>query len=144
MIGSLNDAQIDHVLLSQVVGRIGCHVSGKTYVVPVAYAFDGTYIYGHSRLGQKIQMMRKNSRVCFQVDQIDNLANWRCVVIDCEYEELTTVRQQNHAFALLKDRLGPIITSTAAKPTQHIGEKKMRPVLFRFKILEKSGRFERQ
>lgn len=145
MIGSLNETQIDQVLYSQVVGRIGCHVAGKTYIVPVAYVFDGTHIYAHSRVGQKVLMMRKNPRVCFQVDQIDNLANWRSVVIECEYEELKTVTQQNRAFALLKDRLSPIMTSAAAKPTQGVpGEKRMRPILFRFSILEKSGRFERQ
>ncbi len=145
MIGLLNDTQIDHVLNSQFVGRIGCHARGKTYVVPIAYAFDGAYIYGHSLVGQKVQMMRENPLVCFQVDQIDNLANWRSVTIDGEFEELKTVRLQSKAFTILSDRLNPIKTSDAAQPRQPPpGEKKRRPIFFRIAIKEKSGRFERQ
>ena len=146
MIDVLTDDQIDHVLQSQVVGRIGCHYDGKIYIVPVAYAFDGTYIYAHSRLGTKIRMMRKNPRVCFQVDVIDNLANWRSVLIDGEYEELTTTATQLKAFELLHSRLSPISTSDAARPSQTPppGEKKLRPIFYRILIKEKSGRFERK
>lgn len=146
MIGTLSEEQIDQVLISKAVGRIGCHADGKTYVVPVAYAFDGTHIYAHSRAGQKIAMMRKNPRVCFQVDDIDNLANWRSVVIDGEYEELKTATLQAKAFNLLRTRLSPLITSDAAKPAEvpPPGEKKLRPVYFRIRVNEKSGRFEKK
>ncbi len=146
MIGVLTDEQIDHVLNSQVVGRIGCHQNGKTYVVPVAYAFDGTHIYAHSRLGLKIKVMRTNPRVCFQVDMIDNLANWRSVLLHGDYEELTTTVKQLKAYELLKSRLSPISTSDAARPVQNPppGEKKLRPIFFRIAITEKSGRYEKK
>lgn len=49
MLGMLNDAQIENVLQSLVIGRIGCHANGRTYVVPVTYAYDGKYIYGHTK-----------------------------------------------------------------------------------------------
>lgn len=146
MIDILTEDQIDHVLYSQVVGRIGCHLDGKTYVVPVAYAFDGSHIYAHSRVGLKIRIMRKNPRVCFQVDEIDNLANWRSVLIDGEFEELTTTVKQLKAFEVLKSRLSPISTSDAARPVQNPppGEKRRRPIFFRIAILEKSGRYEKK
>ena len=145
MIDNLSDDQIDHILSSQVVGRLGCHAEGKTYVVPIAYVFDGSHIYAHSRIGRKIEMMRKNPEVCFQVDVIDNMANWRSVMIDGEYEELKTHALQERALKLLKARLSPIITSDAAKPldTPPPGEKRLRPVFFRIKMLEKSGRYEK-
>lgn len=146
MIDILTDDQIDQVLASQVVGRIGCHSEGKTYIMPVAYAFDGTHIYAHSRVGLKIHIMRKNPSVCFQVDVIENLANWRSVLIDGEFEELTTSVLQLKAFKLLKVRLSPIITSDAAKPLEYSasGEKKLRPVFFRISVLAKSGRYEKR
>ena len=144
MIGKLNDNQIDHVLSGQVIGRIGCHAEGKTYIVPIAYAFADGYIYAHSREGQKIEMLRKNSAVCFQVDAMENMANWRSVVIHGTYEELTTKKQQLDAYQLLKDRLSILTTSEAAKPVDPPpGEKKLRPVFFRISIEEKSGRFEK-
>lgn len=145
MIDKLTEDQIDQVLTSQLVGRIGFHGDGRTYILPVTYAFDGSHIYAHSRPGSKIEVMRKNPRVCFQVDVIDNLANWRSVLIDGEYEELTTKQHQLKAFNLLSARLTPVITSQAARPQPNPppGEKKRRPIFYRINILEKSGRYEK-
>jgi nitroimidazol reductase NimA-like FMN-containing flavoprotein (pyridoxamine 5'-phosphate oxidase superfamily) len=74
MLGELTKDQSEQVLWSEVLGRIGCYTDGRVYVVPVTYAFDGAYIYAHSKEGLKIQMMRKNPMVCFQVDQMENMA----------------------------------------------------------------------
>jgi len=146
MINQLTDDQIDRVLTAQSIGRIGCHVDGKTYVVPVAYAFDGKHIYAHSRPGLKVTMMRKNPLVCFQVDIIADMASWQCVILDGEYEELKTNALQLKAYKLLKDRLSPLVTSDAAKPVQSPppGEKRLRPIFFRILILGKSGRYEKR
>jgi hypothetical protein len=80
MIGELTPEQINAVLFTEVVGRIGCHGDDRTYIVPITYVFDGDAIYGHSAEGLKIRMMRANPNVCFQVDQRENLAIWRSVV----------------------------------------------------------------
>ena len=145
MLGEMTEGQIDQVLASQVIGRIGCHADGKTYVVPVAFAFDGRHIYAHSRNGLKIAMMRKNPTVCFEVESIENMRNWRCVIVNGVFEELKTAAMQVKAFKLLSDRLSPVTASEAARPTPQPppGEKKMRPVFFRISISEKSGRFEK-
>ena len=87
MLGEMTEGQIDQVLASQVIGRIGCHADGKTYVVPVAFAFDGRHIYAHSRNGLKIAMMRKNPTVCFEVESIENMRNWRCVIVNGAFME---------------------------------------------------------
>jgi len=60
MLGILETDQIEDLLGSQVVGRIGCHADDLTYVVPVSYAYDGSCIYAHSEEGMKIAIMRKN------------------------------------------------------------------------------------
>lgn len=145
MTDRLTDDQIDQVLASQVIGRIGCHLDGRTYVVPVAYAFDGHYIYGHSKTGLKISMMRKNPSVCFEVDIIENMASWRSVIVTGEYEELTTQALQLKAFQQLSARLSPLTTSESARPTRQppAGEKKLRPIFFRISIREKTGRYEK-
>lgn len=46
MLGELNRAQIDQVLRGELVGRVGCHAGGQTYVVPITYVYDGEYVYG--------------------------------------------------------------------------------------------------
>ena len=54
---------IDELLREEVVGRIGCHAGGETYVVPVIYAYDGEAFYAYSIEGRKIRMMRENPSV---------------------------------------------------------------------------------
>ena len=58
MLGKLNQGQIEELLHTQVVGRIGCHHAGKTYVVPITYVYDGEHIIGHTQDGMKIHIMR--------------------------------------------------------------------------------------
>ena len=88
MIAELDRAEIDELLRSQVVGRIGCHADGLTYVVPVIYAYDGAGLYAYSIEGQKIRMMRANPHVCFEVDEYDGRGSWRSAIVQGIYEEL--------------------------------------------------------
>jgi hypothetical protein len=87
MIEELSRAEVDELLRAQVVGRIGCHADGLTYVVPVIYAYDGEAVHVASVEGQKIRMMRTNAQVCFEVDEYERGA-WRSVVAQARYEEL--------------------------------------------------------
>ncbi len=89
MLGELNDQEIDGVLHDGVIGRIGCHVAGQTYIVPVSYAYDGEHVYGHSGTGRKVSMMRVNPSVCFEVEHVDDLGNWKTVIAWGTFEELT-------------------------------------------------------
>jgi nitroimidazol reductase NimA-like FMN-containing flavoprotein (pyridoxamine 5'-phosphate oxidase superfamily) len=36
MLGTLNARQIDQVLRSELVGRLGCSANGKVYVTPIS------------------------------------------------------------------------------------------------------------
>lgn len=83
----LDDAQIDAFLRTQMIGRIGMHADGETYVVPIIYAWDGECVYVQSIEGRKISMMRANPHVCFEVDEYDD-GSWRSVIVDGAYEEL--------------------------------------------------------
>jgi len=44
MFKKLGKTQIEKIISGNIVGRIGCHADGKTYVVPISYAYDGDYI----------------------------------------------------------------------------------------------------
>ncbi|GHN02679.1 hypothetical protein WSM22_41680 [Cytophagales bacterium WSM2-2] len=149
MIGELTNNQIDQVLHSQAVGRIACYTNDKPYIVPVTYAFDGEYLYLHSREGMKIKMMRKNPVVCFEVDIIENMANWRSVIIWGRYEELKKETDRQRAAKILKERVLPLQTSeTVSRPAEGtnpplVVEKKQRAIIYRIRITEKTGRFEK-
>jgi nitroimidazol reductase NimA-like FMN-containing flavoprotein (pyridoxamine 5'-phosphate oxidase superfamily) len=62
MFGILNNKQIEKVISGNILGRLGCHADGETYVVPISYVHDGKYIYFRSFQGLKLSMMRKIQR----------------------------------------------------------------------------------
>lgn len=149
MFGKLNDIEIDEFLAQEIVGRLGCFADDQVYIIPISYGYDGTYIYAHTGAGMKLQMMRKNPQVCFQVDNISDLANWKSVVIWGSFEEITREEEKEQAlFALMRRNL-PIITSetmrlTAQWPFADENSNEVEGVFFKIRIEKKSGRFERR
>jgi nitroimidazol reductase NimA-like FMN-containing flavoprotein (pyridoxamine 5'-phosphate oxidase superfamily) len=151
MLGALSDEQVDRLLRAEVVGRIACHAEGRTYVVPVTYVYDGSAIYGHTGEGMKIRMMRENPEVCFEVDRMENMANWQSVIAWGHFEELRGTAAA-HAMGLLMDRLLPLISSDTATPTHGLDPSDVHradvagrhAVVYRIVIHEKTGRFEKR
>jgi nitroimidazol reductase NimA-like FMN-containing flavoprotein (pyridoxamine 5'-phosphate oxidase superfamily) len=80
MLGTLTDIQLNNLLTMQSVGRIGYNDGKKSFITPVTYAFDGKYIYGQTNAGLKLDLMRRNPFVCFEVDSILNMANWKALL----------------------------------------------------------------
>lgn len=148
MLGVLNDQQIDALLGTEMVGRIGCHAGGKTYVVPVTYVYDGTFIYSHSKEGLKTEMFKQNPAVCFEVDHIQDMANWQSAVIQGKFQELNG-KQRDDALQLLANRLMPFKTGESILPKYGMEKLSTRVepfiqmVTYRIKVLEKTGRFEK-
>lgn len=149
MIGELTNIQIDELLKRNVLGRIGCNDDKNIYVVPVSYAFDGRYIIAHSVMGLKIEMMRKNPKVCFEVDEVKHFNCWQSVIAQGEYQELTDEEEKYHAMKLFVDRMLHIKLSETAIPPE-MSEKRIHPrsagnihlVVYRILITEMSGRYE--
>lgn len=149
MIGKLDTDQIEEVLRSNIFGRIGCSGNGQTYIVPINYIYDGQSIIGHSVLGMKIHMMRKNPRVCFQVDEIKNFNNWKSVIAWGEYKELTDERDRYQAMKLFVDHTLHLKISETAMPPEILEKRvhprspgNIRPVIYKIILTEKTGRFE--
>ena len=147
MKGNLTYEQADELLRTQVVGHLGCSEAGQTYVVPISYAYDGEYIYCHTHEGLKLRMMRKNPKVCFQVDELKHMASWKSVVAFGRFEELEKGKERDKAIRSLLNRSLPIISSA----TTHLGKewpftsddiKDLEGIVFRISVDSKSGRFE--
>jgi nitroimidazol reductase NimA-like FMN-containing flavoprotein (pyridoxamine 5'-phosphate oxidase superfamily) len=142
MLGELTLAQVEQVLNENIIGRIGCHAYGRTYVVPITYAYDGTHVYAHSGEGMKLHMMRMSPRVCFEVDHMDDLANWTSVIAWGTFEELHG-DEADRAMAFLIDRIEPLVSEPPGASV-HPKSGTVPAVLYRIKLEEKSGRFERR
>jgi len=147
MFGKLTPEEIETVLHQQVVGRLGCHAGGLTYVVPISYGYDGEFIYGHTVEGMKIKMLRENPRACFEVDTMVNMANWKSVIAWGEFEELTEEPGRQQAIQKLHERILPMITSATIKlssdwPFAPKNPQAITGIVYRIRITEKTGRFE--
>jgi uncharacterized protein len=147
MMGKLDNNQIEDLLQHEIIGRIGCHADGVTYVVPISYAYDGKYIYGHTEEGMKINIMRKNPRICFQVDKLTNMATWKSVIAMGEFEELSEPETRQYAVQQLINGRLPALTSETVKLTPEWPFKGGYPpwadgIIYRIEVKEKSGRYE--
>lgn len=140
MIEELSRAEIDELLAEEVVGRVGCHADGSTYVVPVFFAYDGESIFVQTLEGRKVEMMRSSPAVCFEVDRYElDTGSWRSVVADGRYEELDEAGAE-HARALLRERLA----ATAGRRRERSDTGGRRPVAFAIRLEQVSGRAVRR
>ena len=148
MFGNLNDAEVEEILRHQLIGRIGCHAENTTYIVPISYAYDGEFIYALTHEGMKINIMRQNRQVCFEVENIPDLANWQTVICWGEFEELPNRTERHHALDLLYNRPLPHLTSVTTKlspswPFRPDNIDNIQGVVFRIRLTKKTGRYEK-
>lgn len=66
--------QIDDVIRGSTVCRVAMSDGDQPYVVPLCFGYDGTAVYFHCALeGRKIEVLRRNPRVCLEFDLAGNL-----------------------------------------------------------------------
>jgi nitroimidazol reductase NimA-like FMN-containing flavoprotein (pyridoxamine 5'-phosphate oxidase superfamily) len=125
------------------LGRLGCAHEDQSYVLPLNFAFDGSgYLYGFTTLGQKIDWMRSNPLVCFEVDEVKNHNQWSSVIVFGRYEELPDTPQfevaRTHAHGFLQKRAmwwEPAYISHEHRDNPH----SVTPIFFRIKVEEVTG-----
>jgi len=148
MLRELNDSQIEDLLKEQVIGRIGCHSAETMYVVPVNYVYDGVSIYCHSAQGMKIDMMRKNPQVCFEVDKIKDVTNWESVIAWGKFEEITDMEEKQQVLQKLVNRITPyIIDDSVTREHGFVDEESdvgttVELIMYKIVVSKKTGRFE--
>jgi nitroimidazol reductase NimA-like FMN-containing flavoprotein (pyridoxamine 5'-phosphate oxidase superfamily) len=148
MLRELNSTQIEALLKGQVIGRIGCHSAETMYVVPVNYIYDGGNIYCHSAKGMKIDMMRANPQVCFEVDEIKEVTNWQSMIAWGKFEEITDLKEKQQVLQKLVDRLTPfIMDDSVTREHGFVDEEsdvgtKIELIMYKIIISKKTGRFE--
>jgi uncharacterized protein len=137
MAGELTDTEIDALLRRQRIGRIGSTSVGHVEITPIVYGYDGESVYGHSRYGRKVQYMRGNEEVCFEVEEIVDPTSWRVVVLWGHYQELTEELERNRAMDQISSQAGGGPDSQATQV-----EEATDLVVYRIHITHRSGRSE--
>jgi nitroimidazol reductase NimA-like FMN-containing flavoprotein (pyridoxamine 5'-phosphate oxidase superfamily) len=141
----LSETQIDNILLSQSVGRLGCTDGKRPYIIPVTYIYDGKNIICQTTEGMKLDILRKNPNVCFEVDIIHNIRHGESVVITGKFHELTgelSVAAREYLF----DHVWPLSTGSVVHSHEHdvVAEVDnsglIKPIMYKIEIIEKTGR----
>src|SRR5438552_15565988 len=128
--------EIEEFLLGQRIARLGCHVGGETYVVPVIYAYGDGALVTVTQEGRKVAMLRENPRVCVEVDEYDTdgRGSWRSVIAYGAAEELGG-EEIEAALALLRERFARTAGRVAESRPLSPGV-----VVLRIRLDEVSGR----
>ena len=132
-----------HAALSKAnVGRLGCALNNQPYVVPINFAFDGTYLYGFTTLGQKVEWLRSNPLVSFEVDEITGHNSWMSIILFGRYEELPDKNEYEEArlkaYSLLQNRVmwwEPAYLSHEHREQPH----SLTPIFYRIHIDKMTG-----
>jgi nitroimidazol reductase NimA-like FMN-containing flavoprotein (pyridoxamine 5'-phosphate oxidase superfamily) len=131
----LPDDAIEDLLRTSIVGRIACcgHGTigdGRPYLVPLAYGYDGESIYAHSGLGRKLDLMRAEPRVTFEVDAAEASDRWRSVIAEGTFEEIDDLADRERALSIVY------------RPPAKIPTLAPEIVVYRIRITQRSGRYE--
>ncbi len=149
MLGALSSHEVEHLLASAWVARLGLHADGLTYVVPISYAYDGHAVYAHSNEGLKLRLLHANPSVCVEVDEVDGLFNWKSVIAWGRFEELhgDAAREAMH---LIMRRFAAPVAEQGSVPThwrpspEEADESTPCAVAYKIVLERKTGRFERR
>jgi nitroimidazol reductase NimA-like FMN-containing flavoprotein (pyridoxamine 5'-phosphate oxidase superfamily) len=141
-ISKMEDQPCRDLLARLGFGRLGCSRDNQPYIVPIYFVCERDRLYGFATVGQKIEWMRLNPRVCVQADEVFGDDNWTCVVVLGRYEELPNAseyaEERRRAQSLLEKRSIWWQTSYVAAQVRDQLEPPS-PVFYRIHVEEISG-----
>ena len=141
LVRELTETECLEVLRGATFGRLACASDGQPYVVPISFYFDGTAsLYSFSTVGQKIQWMRQNPKVCLEVDHVADRFHWSSVIVTGTFEEMNasdTADDARRALDVVKQNPQWWLPATADVAGRH---EQRSVLLFRIRINAVSGR----
>lgn len=148
MIKDLNLEECHRILSDNYIGRLAYIMEESPYVIPMTYYYDrkNNGIISYSLEGHKINAMRENELVSFEVDEIEEIARWKSVLVHGKFDELGGIDAKNllHTFSL---GVKEIINRKEEKELQFIHEFSSKldaegssPIVYRINIEEITGK----
>lgn len=141
-IREMTEFECRRALQQATVGRLACARDNQPYVVPIYFAFDGQQIFAFTTVGQKIEWMRTNPRVCLEIDERTTHDQWTSVIVFGRYEELPDLPKYEaariKAHELLQKHVmwwEPAYVGAAHREIPHSEE----PIFYRIKIDRMTG-----
>jgi nitroimidazol reductase NimA-like FMN-containing flavoprotein (pyridoxamine 5'-phosphate oxidase superfamily) len=77
----LSRDEIEAMLLRNNVGRIAFSFHDRVDIQPIHYVYERGWLYGRTSEGDKIAALKHNQWVAFEVDEVNDVFDWRSIVI---------------------------------------------------------------
>lgn len=94
----------------------------EPYVLPITYVYKDGFIYSYTQEGHKINAMRKNPRICVQVERVESGIEWESVVCWGQFEEVTMPESMEEIKLLLAEEHGKILLQDGKEPVSPMVE----------------------
>jgi nitroimidazol reductase NimA-like FMN-containing flavoprotein (pyridoxamine 5'-phosphate oxidase superfamily) len=134
---TLSQDECASILSSSKFGRLGLSSDDNPYVIPMSFVYCDGKIYLHSRgRGRKIEVVIKNSRVCFEVDQL-NVDRWVSVIAFGKARLSSDIETKTRMFdAFIKKGIG----GHGDKKFQREELERMEMTIWEIEVVEMAGR----
>ena len=143
LVHELTADQCREVLGRTNLGRLACARDNQPHIVPIYFSFDleENCLYSFSTVGRKIEWMRKNPKVCVELEEIADQFHWTTVLVTGRYAEIRHAEQdgavRDRAQALFQQRQEWWLPATAPLAS---GAERDRAVFYRIQIDRLTGR----
>jgi nitroimidazol reductase NimA-like FMN-containing flavoprotein (pyridoxamine 5'-phosphate oxidase superfamily) len=145
MITDLTNSECERILTSNRYGHLGCSDGDEPYVVPITYVYKDGFLYSFTHEGQKIELMRKNPKMCVQVEHIASEKEWESVMCWGLFEEVTDEKSIQDVKLLFAEQHGESVLAGEEPAVSPMVEKlhlqnDISAVLYRMKPYRMTGR----
>lgn len=146
MTRDLTDLEIVQLLQNEHYGHIACCIEPhRPYLVPITYVYSNNTVYCFSYPGKKIDMMRKQPKVCFQVEEVQDNTSWQSAMLWGTYHELEE-QEREDAFAMMLEKFWSAYNNNSSIyfPFRNLEKcpNKEEFIVFAIRIEEQRGRNE--
>ncbi|WP_339840093.1 pyridoxamine 5'-phosphate oxidase family protein [uncultured Maribacter sp.] len=144
---NLDEKECISLLKQNYIGRLSYVSAGFPHIVPITYFYDAETktIISYSSEGHKVREMRKNPSICLAVDDITSIGNWKSILTQGTYEELSRIDAKHmlHQFSV---GVKKVILDNYGEHPKCISEFSAKidtedtPIVFRINITELTGK----
>jgi nitroimidazol reductase NimA-like FMN-containing flavoprotein (pyridoxamine 5'-phosphate oxidase superfamily) len=81
VIRELSRDEVEETINRNRVGRIAFSFHDRVDIQPIHYIYERGWLYGRTSEGEKIYTLKHNQWVAFEIDEVNDLFDWRSVVV---------------------------------------------------------------
>lgn len=81
VIRKLGRDEIEEIIKRNNVGRLAFSFHDRADIEPIHYIYEHGWLYGRTSEGEKLSILEHNQWIAFEIDEVNDLFDWRSVVI---------------------------------------------------------------